>query len=257
MKPFRSYYAIVPAPVRHNSKLSASAKLLYAEVSAMLNEEAICAAPSAFFAEAFKCDERTVERWFKELRDAGLLFTAVDKTRNGSVRYASFNEIDITACREKSHPTNLGGCTSISIKGKSDDLPSVTGGRISEKMPPDNQGQLLPDEPKKPDAIDYGRILALYHELCPTLPRIRAMSEARKSAIRARHKEAGGKMETFAELFKKAGGSKFLRGETGGKWSADFDFLMSPKGFVKTLEGRYDDTPGKPKAARDETPDFS
>ncbi len=251
---------MLPANVRHHKELSASAKLLYAECSAMLNETGIAAVPNEALREWFTCDDRTISRWFKELREFKLVYTAIENTAIGAIRVVSFDELKIAACRDLLPPDIFVGCTSINNKGKSGDLPSCSSGKNDLKTPPDILPGLESPAPKpaaKSDALDYNAILASYHALCPAFPKIRTLSEQRKGWIRSRFKEAGGKASVFAELFTRAQASKFLRGETGGKWSADFDFLMSPKGFTKTLEGRYDDTDIPARATKSETPDLT
>jgi hypothetical protein len=66
----RSYYAVIPASVRYDEKLSANAKLLYAEITALSNEKGYCWASSNYFAELYKVSDRSVRSWIKQLNES-------------------------------------------------------------------------------------------------------------------------------------------------------------------------------------------
>jgi hypothetical protein len=102
-----------------------------------------------------------------------------------------------------------------------------------------------------------GAIVDAYHELMPNNPRVKVLSDARRSAIKARWIEAARlkcapfgyatKAEGLAawrEFFGICAESKFLTGLSPpmpGKpaFVADIDFLFSVSGFVKTLENKF------------------
>lgn len=74
-------------------------------------------------------------------------------------------------------------------------------------------------------------------------PAVSKFTDKRRARLKARLKENG--LEAWGIVLRKARASAFCTGSTG--WVADFDFLTSPDGFLKTLEGKYDDrtvTPG-------------
>ena len=102
-----------------------------------------------------------------------------------------------------------------------------------------------------------GALVDAYHELMPNNPRVKVLSDARRSAIKARWIEASRlKCEPFGyttkaeglaawrEFFGICAESKFLTGLSPpmpGKpaFVADIDFIFSPTGFAKTLENKY------------------
>lgn len=80
-------------------------------------------------------------------------------------------------------------------------------------------------------------------------PTLRKLSPKRRSALKARLKEYG--LEAWGDVLRKAASSDFLCGRKTD-WAADFEFLISPSGFLKTLEGKYDNrtSPDKPASQR-------
>lgn len=68
-------------------------------------------------------------------------------------------------------------------------------------------------------------------------PLVVKFTDKRRARLKARIRENG--LEAWGVVLRKARDSKFCTGSSG--WVADFDFLTSPDGFLKTLEGKYDD----------------
>lgn len=125
-----------------------------------------------------------------------------------------------------------------------------------------NKGQLRMSSGDDVRQCPTGTLVNLYHDLMPLNPRVKLLSAARKSAIKARWLEASkldcepfgydtaqGGLEAWRQFFVVCAESKFLTGLAPpgpGKpaFIADIDFLFSPSGFTKTLENKYHrDTP--------------
>ena len=66
-----TYYAIIPANVRYDRQLTADEKLLYGEITCLSNAKGYCYASNAYFAELYRVDVRTVQRWLKNLLKCG------------------------------------------------------------------------------------------------------------------------------------------------------------------------------------------
>lgn len=71
MKEKPAYYAILPASVRYDDRLTASAKILYAEITALSEREGYCWARNKYFAELYGRQETTVSAWISQLKEYG------------------------------------------------------------------------------------------------------------------------------------------------------------------------------------------
>lgn len=77
-----NYYAILPANVRYDKRLSANAKLLYCELSALANVKGYCYASNNYFSELFSVDSRSVQRWLYNLKDYGYITMDFDDNKD-------------------------------------------------------------------------------------------------------------------------------------------------------------------------------
>ena len=87
-------------------------------------------------------------------------------------------------------------------------------------------------------------VVELFNEICPSLPKVIKVTDARRTAINARLKDNG--PERIREAFEKAEASDFLSGRSG-RWQADFDWLMKAGNFQKVIEGNYNNRSGLKK----------
>ena len=97
--------------------------------------------------------------------------------------------------------------------------------------------------PKK-ENIDYQFVLNLWNSYAKrNVPKIKAVSQARKEKVKLRVAEMGGwehARGTLEECFRKISESDFATGATG-RWAANFDwFFENEKNWLKVLEGNYD-----------------
>ena len=96
----------------------------------------------------------------------------------------------------------------------------------------------------------YERIKGLFNESLPELPAITRMSDGRKKALRARWIEETTRLGIttqdagiahFKTFFERVKRSDFLTGRKTD-WRTDFDWLIKAANFLKTLEGKYDNS---------------
>lgn len=86
--------------------------------------------------------------------------------------------------------------------------------------------------------VTFNGVLNAYHSLCPSYPKVKVLSDARKKAIKARLNYY--RMEDLEEAFRKAEASDFLKGKNDRNWQANFDWIMKDRNLAKILDGNYD-----------------
>ena len=64
-----NYYAVIPAEVRYNKKLTPNAKLLYAEITALCNMNGKCTASTQYFCRLYEVSRVSIQKWLKSLED--------------------------------------------------------------------------------------------------------------------------------------------------------------------------------------------
>lgn len=132
----KSYYAIIPANVRYDKRLTANAKLLYGEITALCNEKGYCWARNSYFAELYGVSKTSISKWINQLIEYEYLFSEI-KYRNGSkeieARYLKIIDTPVTE-----------DCTPIEEKLKgyerkvNDPIKEKLKGGIKEKLKDNN-----------------------------------------------------------------------------------------------------------------------
>jgi hypothetical protein len=64
-----NYYAVIPAEVRYNKKLTPNSKLLYAEITALCNMNGKCTASTQYFCNLYEVSRVSIQKWLKILED--------------------------------------------------------------------------------------------------------------------------------------------------------------------------------------------
>lgn len=72
------------------------------------------------------------------------------------------------------------------------------------------------------------------------IPKVTALSDYRKAALKARAREYG--KEALSQAVKKAASSDFLNGKNNRGFRATFDWIFKPNNFPKILEGNFDNS---------------
>lgn len=80
-----SYFSVLPADVRYDQTISANAKLVYSEISALIGPEGFCYASNAFLADNYGFTEEAVSRMITKLIKAGYIIRELDKDASGQI----------------------------------------------------------------------------------------------------------------------------------------------------------------------------
>lgn len=71
MKDKPNFYAIVPASVRYDNRLTNGSKLLYGEITALSSKEGYCWATNSYFANLYEVSNSTISVWISSLEKNG------------------------------------------------------------------------------------------------------------------------------------------------------------------------------------------
>lgn len=165
-----------------------------------------------------------VLRYLKLLEDLGMITRECDKQKTllTIVNYGFYQD-----CRNSDGDSD----------GDSDEY---TNGDTNGDSDGDKTRMIKNEKNEKKDNVKKSaqHILDLYHQLCPSLPKVVKLTPGRIKATNARLKEYS--EDDIKNAFIKAEQSTFLCGEKKD-WKASFDWIMKPNNMPKILEGNYDD----------------
>jgi hypothetical protein len=110
------------------------------------------------------------------------------------------------------------------------------------------QAELVPQPQAMP--CPQQKILAIYHEVLPELPRVVKLDDDLQKNVRSRwqdkRKEKGFATEEeglayFKAFFEYVSHNSWLMGRADGQngWRSDYRWLMAPKNFKKVTNGQY------------------
>lgn len=113
---------------------------------------------------------------------------------------------------------------------------------VAKRLPQDRIGKDRLDKnniySRQQDEGQVQEVVDIYHEECPSLPKVRSLSDTRIKHIKARLK--GHTMDELRLAFQKAEASDWCTGRRGS-WKCNLEWMMkSENNLLKILEGNYD-----------------
>lgn len=141
---------------------------------------------------------------------------------------------------------------STSVQGRSDvDSTKTHHDTLNPESPFSESPSLNPESPSRgvggndaPNERVKAGYVEDFHALCPSLPRVRQLTEPRKKRLAKAIDELGA--EGLRDFFRRVEASDFLSGRKTD-WRADLDWILKPEHVTKILEGSYDNRSGTTK----------
>ena len=94
-----NYYAVIPANVRYDKKLRANEKIIYGEISALLDKTGTCYASNNYFARLYEVDPSAISKWISNLEKNNYL--EISYIRAGKeIKQRNIKIIGIDKCQE-------------------------------------------------------------------------------------------------------------------------------------------------------------
>lgn len=91
----KNYYAIIPANVRYDKRLSPLTRLIYGEITALTNEKGYCFATNAYFANLYSMSNVSISRCISELKEHNYIRVVYDiKEKNVDKRKIYINNAE-------------------------------------------------------------------------------------------------------------------------------------------------------------------
>ncbi len=205
----KSYFAILPANVRYDTRLKDKAKLLYGEITALCNEKGFCWASNNYFAELYSISKGTVSKLLSELKKYGYInIELIYKDNSKEVKKRI-----ITLLSNSTIPMAITDNTYSQFRKK-----------------PMNKND-------KENIININNILSHFSEK-KCFSKVNKLTDSRKKKLLARLQEQG--EENIIKAIDIASESDFLKGKNDRNWKMDFDWLIAnDTNIVKVLEGKY------------------
>ena len=112
-----SYYAVIPANVRYDTRLRANEKLLFGEITALTNVRGYCWASNKYFAELYNVTAQAVSKWISHLKECGYVnveYIYKNETKeieNRIIKLVSTNDSEVSTNDSEVSTNNLGVST--------------------------------------------------------------------------------------------------------------------------------------------------
>jgi len=81
-----SYYSVIPATVRYDSRLKPAKKLIYSEITSLMNKKGYCFANNKYFADLYNVTIHTVSQWISHLEKLGYIYIELIRDKNKEIK---------------------------------------------------------------------------------------------------------------------------------------------------------------------------
>lgn len=111
-----NFYALIPATVRYDKRLTANAKLLYGEITALSDKRGYCWANNTYFSELYSVSNTSISKWISSLVKLGYLKSIYEYKENSkeiSKRYLSIVDAVPSIATEEIPVEEKNECKSI------------------------------------------------------------------------------------------------------------------------------------------------
>ena len=184
------FWSVLPAAVRYDTRLQPNAKLLYAEISSLMDAAGYCFASNAYFERLFELSKRTIQNLLLALQTCG--YIRIEDGGGGAQQrkiFAGINPLGrapeggAEICTGPVQKIARGGaknCTPIDNKKNNNTPPTAPQGAEGEIWDPDAFAAFWALYPKKKDKV---KAIREWNKLKADRKLMRKMSAALKTQM--------------------------------------------------------------------------
>lgn len=235
-----AYFAIIPAIVMYDERLSMMERLLYGTITLLTKKDGYCYASNGYLANLYKCNESTITRHIGQLKKYGYLTVEIKDNYQRKIYVNLPKEGDMQNCIGGYAKLHRGVC-----KNEEGVMQNCRDNNISQyyesnkKNKNINNSKELFDqqelvEPEKPKN-EYSEIMEAWNRL--PITNIKAIKGTRLTMLKARLKDYT--MDEILSAISNIRESPFLLGQNNKGWQITFDWFIRPNNFIKVYEGNY------------------
>ena len=126
-------------------------------------------------------------------------------------------------------------------KNNAPSIPQAMHKECPSPSPSPSPSEIINNSPS--ESAPVHELIELFNSSFPELPKVKMITDKRRTAVRKRwieNKERMPTIDRWSAFFQYIRGSDFLMGRTAKPWNGFcFDWLFTPSNFVKILEGNY------------------
>ena len=235
--------------------LPASTRLLYYDLSMRADDDGFVSSPNKI-ARMVGCSiedlDKLIENEYLIRFESGVvaikhwkISNRLKKDRYTPTRYKEelgmLVEVESVYCirnRNKTEPKcSDNGTKCVPNRNKTEPQDSIGKDRlVQDSSDKDSSEHGGCEQPRNKSSLNYEKAVDSFNRMCPSLPKVRALTENRRTLIQNADKLING---DFEALFRKAEASDYLTGKINN-WRADLDWILKDDNPLKILEGKYD-----------------